>query len=117
MPKSTVLSLQFVQSQTVNSRTQNDRVRSLRILCRMDAWLRRVLFRRELRRILETGDYLLDDLGFDPDAAATEIRRRFWQPVALKQRHDILEEDGHSRFARTRNARPALMAADSQLCE
>lgn len=95
-PGSASLSLSLVSLQT--TATPNDRVRPLRILSRLDAWLERVLLRRELRRLLETGDHLLEDLGFDAHAVATEVERRFWQPVVLKPRR-VLEQERRSGSA------------------
>jgi uncharacterized protein YjiS (DUF1127 family) len=84
-PELAVMSLLIGHTLTTEG-TWTDRILSFPILRVLEEWSRRVLLRREMRRILETDSHLLDDVGIDADSAAGECRRHFWQPVALKQR-------------------------------
>ncbi len=43
------------------------------------AWVQRSILRRELRRLLESGAYLVRDIGLDEAAARREAGLPFWQ--------------------------------------
>jgi uncharacterized protein YjiS (DUF1127 family) len=84
-PELAIISLLIGHTLTTDG-TWTDRILSFPILRMLEEWSRRVLLRREMRRILETDNHLLDDVGIDADGAAGECRRHFWQSVVLKQR-------------------------------
>ena len=42
------------------------------------AWLARCRYRRELRRLLTTGTYLIDDVGLSVKDAVEEAHKPFW---------------------------------------
>jgi uncharacterized protein YjiS (DUF1127 family) len=43
------------------------------------AWLARSRYRRELRRLLVTGRYLIDDVGLSVKEAVEEAHKPFWR--------------------------------------
>jgi uncharacterized protein YjiS (DUF1127 family) len=47
-------------------------------LATIAAWRRRRQLRAELRRLLATAPYLLDDIGLSETAARTEAAKPFW---------------------------------------
>ena len=93
-PELAVVSLLLGQLHTVRTGTLDDRFRSFPVLRMLEAWSRRALFRREIRRILETDGHLLEDVGFDADMALKEYGRHFWQPVVLKRRRAFRGDKG-----------------------
>ena len=50
------------------------------------AWVQRSILRRELRRLLESGAYLVRDIGLDEAAARREAALPFWQAGPLDRR-------------------------------
>lgn len=46
------------------------------------AWVQRSVLRRELRRLLESGAYLVRDIGLDEAAVRREAALPFWQAAA-----------------------------------
>lgn len=47
------------------------------------AWVQRTILRRELRRLLESGPYLVRDIGLDEAAVRREAVLPFWQAGPL----------------------------------